>query len=486
MSVRTSLAIAVASIATSVALLALLLPADEGEGDVPLGSTLEGRWADPDGNGVLERKPGEPLAERTELAPASEQGPVLARLAQITDPHVRDEESPARAPLLDRLAFRLNSTFRPQEALSAQVLRSTVESVNASDPDAVVVTGDLADSAQRNELRIAFHVLDGGRVEPDSGSEGYDGPQESSNPDPFFYRPDIDAPRHPGLLEAAQEPFHSPGLDAPWYAAAGNHDLLVQGEVPPTPALEELATGNELLREIDPSFELPEGVRELTPELVETTLMAGLPGQTERVPADRKRRHLGSSELVRKLRAHSDAGGSGLRLDYTFDIGAHVRGIVLDLVARTGGSDGRVAPGQAEWLAKRIKHAGRRWILVFSHQPIASAAGGQRLFDVLDRSRRVVAVISGHTHRNLIEPREGRAGGYWQISTASLADFPQQTRSIELVETARGVALRTWMLDGSSDELSDTARALAYLDVQGGRPQGAEGEPTDRNVVLYR
>jgi hypothetical protein len=100
----------------------------------------------------------------------------------------------------------------------------------------------------------------------------------------------------------------------------------------------------------------------------------------------------------------------------------------------------------------------------------------------------VIAVLSGHTHRNLIEPRSTGAGGYWLISTASLIDYPQQARALRIVSTrGGGVAIQTWMLDHVfPGGLGTISRGLAYLDAQGGRPEGFDGGRLDRNVILYR
>jgi hypothetical protein len=127
-------------------------------------------------------------------------------------------------------------------------------------------------------------------------------------------------------------------------------------------------------------------------------------------------------------------------------------------------------------------------VIVVSHQPLASSAGGDRLLALLDRQSRVIAALSGHTHRNSITPRASAAGGYWLISTASLVDFPQQARAIRLVATrGGGVALQTWMLDHVfRGDLGTISRQLSYLDVQGGRPAGFAGGRGDRNVTLYR
>ena len=64
------------------------------------------------------------------------------------------------------------------------------------------------------------------------------------------------------------------------------------------------------------------------------------------------------------------------------------------------------------------------------------------------------------------------------MQTAALADYPQQARVLRVREAAGGgTVLETWMLDTAPDPLADTARELAYLDAQGGRPQHEAGTP---------
>ena len=222
--------------------------------------------------------------------------------------------------------------------------------------------------------------------------------------------------------------------------------------------------------------------------MVDQFLAQALNAPKVRVPADPARRELLSGEAVRALQAASGRNATGGRLDYSADIGDHVRAVVLDLARRGGGSGGLVHSGQAAWLARELAAAGDRWILVISHQPLTGAEGGAAILALLDAHPRVVAAISGHIHRNAITPRPTPAGGYWLISTASLIDYPQQARALRLLATAGGgVAIQTWMLDHAlPGPLGTISRELAYLDAQGGRPQDFAGGRRDRNVTLYR
>lgn len=465
-----------------------------GLGAVKSGSTRRSTWNG--AGGELEVAPGARLLDRTELAPRAALGRPLATVGHLTDAHVMDAESPARVPFLSQLGPPFNSTFRPQEALTAQVMDGAVRALDALRPDAVIQGGDLIDNAQENELLRGLALLAGGRVDPGSGARRYHGVQEAGDADPFYYRPDIDAPRHPGLLAAATRRFHTAGLKAPWYPVLGDHDLLVQGILAPSALTDRIARGDRAVWRLPSELKVPAGSGDLAsaapdglpdPGLFEPLIRELLSAPSVAVPADRHRRELSAATAVASLRRAASLPRGGALLDYSFDVGPRLRTIVLDLVRRSGGSDGSVHAGQGAWLARELSRAGDRWVLVVTHQPLTNSVGGGAILALLDRHPRVVAVLSGHTHKNRIEPRHGPGGGYWLISTASLIDYPQQARALRLRESADGgVALQTWMLDHVPTELGDIFRELSYLDAQGGRPQGFAGAPPDRNATLFK
>jgi 3',5'-cyclic AMP phosphodiesterase CpdA len=462
------------------------------------GSTLSQTWIDRRGDGQLQPGPGEPFVHRTELGRAAAPATVLATLAHVTDAHVIDASSPARVTFLDRLGSPFQSTFRPQEALTAQVLAGAAAAVRAVAPQIVIQGGDLIDNAQSNELDRALTLLYGGHIDPGSGRDGYFGVQSASDTDPFYYRPDVDSPRYPGLLRQATHPFITTGIGAPVLPVLGDHDALVAGELVPTPLTRALAVGDRALWDLPPGLAVPRGTRRVLltspdgppqPALVDELLTKALSGPTVAVPADPGRREVSFAEVVGRLAANTPGHPrtrSG-RLDYAVDVGPHLRLIVLDLVRRRGGSGGLVSPGQGQWLQRQLANAGDRHLIVISHQPLTTSAGGESLLALLDGAPKLIAVLSGHTHRNEIVPRPTRTGGYWLISTASLIDYPQQARALRVVATDAGsLAIQTWMLDHAyPGDLGTIARQLSYLDAEGGRPHGFTGSRADRNALLY-
>ena len=460
-----------------------------GHRDAP-GSTLTGTLTG--SRGSLVPGPGEPLAPRTELAPGGPVVRTLTSFVQLSDLHVTDEESPLRAEQADRIGGSVASSFRPQESLSAQVLAAAVESANALHPGWAIVSGDIVDSDQANELGWAIRVLDGGLVTPDSGRPGYDGVQAKANADPFLYRPDIDAPRHPGLLADAQEPFRSPGLRMPWLPLVSNHDVLVQGVVRPDPALTRVATGNRKLRE--PSRAALDVVRSAraSGRAIDTLLEGDRLGTYGAIAPDAGRRPLGNGTVAVLARAAKVETRAGL-LTYDRSVAPGVAMIALDTADRAGGAGGVLPASELAWLAGAlVRHRGEHLVVV-SPTPLEETRGGGGALALLDRTPGIVAVLAGDTHRNRIRARRTSSGGYWLVRSASLADYPQQFRAYRLQELAGGrVALDTWVVDQAGDSratgfrrLAGISRDLAYLDTQGGRSQGYAGTRADRNARLF-
>ena len=203
----------------------------------------------------------------------------LMYFAQLSDFQLADEESPARAELLDVAGLPFESAWRPQEALEPFTVDEVVRQVNRFSESPVrnrrrrharlaltITTGDSADSQQINEVRWVVKLLEGGRLDPNSGVEGgvcgavagppgeaarYTGVQDEQDilESGRFYDPNRPTgafaawPSLPGLMDRAQLPFETPGLNRPSYVSFGNHDGEVQGNIYALKALDDVARG---------------------------------------------------------------------------------------------------------------------------------------------------------------------------------------------------------------------------------------------------
>src|ERR671933_704903 len=103
----------------------------------------------------------------------------------------------------------------------------------------------------------------------------------------------------------------------------------------------------------DPSLRVGRTEDALNARTIDRLLRNGLPGTTRRVAPDPRRRELTPEQAVQALRP-----GVGSRLDYAFDVGPRVRGIVLDTVRRAKGARGTVTPREVAFLRRELRRPG--------------------------------------------------------------------------------------------------------------------------------
>jgi metallophosphoesterase (TIGR03767 family) len=475
----------------------------------------------------------------------------LVVIAQLSDTHVMDHQSPARAELLDRYsdpdspilaAVGIVGSYRAQELFTYQVAEAMVRAVretlaaplSGAPVDLAIVTGDATDNSQGNELRAYIDLLDGARVLPDSGDpQRYEGVAGPGVEDERYWHPDgggpdlptsrYGFPEVPGVLTAVRRPFRATGLGVPWYAVHGNHDNMLQGTIPAEGWLRSFPNGSVKFvtppKDIDPAETLRRFDTAQVDALLElaTGTRLAITPDPARAPvnrADHVREHFRTSGRPAGhgyTRRNADEGTAY----YAFDHGV-VRCIVLDTVNAHGGWQGSLDLGQLDWLVAELRASAARPVLLFSHHSLETMVNDRRppgaarrilgpeLRDVLLSHPCVVGWVNGHTHVHAIRAvrEDGAPGGFWQVTTASHIDWPQQARIIELLETDRGLAIGCTVIDSAAPAsyrcaadpadpgtLAALARELAANDWQvrdritaeGGAGAGAAA---DRNVVL--
>jgi metallophosphoesterase (TIGR03767 family) len=365
-------------------------------------------------------------------------------------------------------------------------------------------------------------------------------------------------PRYPGLMDRAQQSFHAEGLRVPSYVAFGNHDGLVQGNQSANKSFDDVAVGCiKPLTPIGDARDLGSTLANLGPAALQA-LAGSSPDKVALVPPDPDRTFVSKAQYkgLHATGAQPDAHGfayvdagelaasHGAAGYYSWSPKPGVRFIALDTVSEGGvtgpSADGNIDDPQFRWLERELKRATARdeLAILFGHHAINSLTAdvpdeaappctgddpsrghdqnpgcdvdprssqpihlGDDLTKLLHKYPHAAAFVAGHSHLNqiLAFPRAG-GGGFWNLKLAAEADWPQQSRLIQVMDNRDGtLSIFGTILDHASPvgapvfgssaagfgtaELGSISRMLSFNDPQVGAPHG-EGAPKDRNVEL--
>jgi 3',5'-cyclic AMP phosphodiesterase CpdA len=371
-------------------------------------------------------------------------------------------------------------------------------------------------------------------------------------------------PKYPGLMNRAQQPFGAAGLDVPSYVAFGNHDALVQGNAAANVAYEQVATGclKPIGPVSNPENAAGLLASLLNPATLLTSLLTS-PQNLILVPGDPKRQFVSKKQYKDIFKGGAQADGHGFDFVdpadeaaskgaagyYSWSPAPGMRFVSLDTVAEAGTivtptgnftSDGNIDDPQFKWLEGQLEAAiaADQLVVLFGHhapesltadaadelappclladshghdlnpgcdldprnsQPIHLQADAVSL---LHRFPNAIAWVAGHSHDNVVNPfpNPSGPGGFWSIRVAAEADWPQQSRLLEVFDNQDGtLSIFGTILDhaGQSvapppgtpaagmdlNDLASAGRTMSFNDFQSGAPIG-EGQADDRNVEL--
>jgi 3',5'-cyclic AMP phosphodiesterase CpdA len=349
----------------------------------------------------------------------------------------------------------------------------------------------------------------------------------------------------------------------PSYLSNGNHDGLVQGNEDAIKAFEDIATGcfkvagstsalpvgpnpdpNQLfspafgfaVRPDDPGRRFVDRVE------LKRIYSSGIQGD------DHGFAYVDPAELA----------ASGYSATYwARDLKPGIRFVSIDTVSEGGvvqeSSEGNIDDPQWQWLEDELDRAEAdgKLVVVFGHHPIRSLVShvsdeaaqpctghydssgaysspdrhghdanpgcdldprpstpihqGGELQALLSEHSNVIAYVAGHTHENKVlacgsDDGCTGSGNWWELTTAAVADWPQQSRLIEIMENRDGtLSIVATLTDPGAplavpdsgtqaagfgnDELAAISHAVTANDPQLGDGT-AEGEAKDQNVEL--
>jgi hemolysin type calcium-binding protein len=353
------------------------------------------------------------------------------------------------------------------------------------------------------------------------------------------------------------------GTPVPTYVSNGNHDGLVQGNEDAIKAFEEIATGCFKAAQSTSTLPIrpePDPNQLFSPGIG----FAVRPDEPGRRFVDRvELKKIYSTGIQEDGHGFdfidpAELSASGFAATYwSHDLKPGIRFISIDTVSDGGvvqeSSEGNIDDPQWQWLQRELDRAeaAGKLAVVFGHHPIRSLVSdvpdeaaqpctghydtngnystpdehghdanpgcdldprdsspvhqGEDLRTLLSGHHNVIAYVAGHTHENKVlacgsEDGCPQGGNWWEINTAAVADWPQQSRLIEVMDNQDGtLSLFGTLTDPGgplavpdsgtpasgfgNDELASISHAVTANDPQLGDGT-AEGSSKDQNVEL--
>ena len=353
------------------------------------------------------------------------------------------------------------------------------------------------------------------------------------------------------------------GTPVPTYLSNGNHDGLVQGNEDAVKAFEDIATGCFKAAQSTSTLPVrpePDPNQLFSPGIG----FAVRPDEPGRRFVDRvELKKIFSTGIQDDGHGFdfidpAELTASGFSATYwTRDLKPGIRFVSIDTVSDGGvvqeSSEGNIDDPQWQWLQGELDRAEAdgKLVVVFGHHPIRSLVShvpdeaaqpcsgqydangtysspdahghdanpgcdldprdsspvheGEDLRTLLSGHRNVIAYVAGHTHENMVlacgsDDGCPAGGNWWEINTAAVADWPQQSRLIEVMDNQDGtLSLMGTLTDPGgplavpdsgtpasgfgNDQLASISHAVAANDPQYGDGT-AEGAAKDQNVEL--
>ncbi len=457
---------------------------------------------------------GEDEGQKLDLMPAGYPGATnAARLLSffsISDIHITDKESPAQVPFFGWSSpFGVpgpgglgHSSYSPVILSTTHVLDAAVRTINAlhhlTPFDFGMSLGDVANSAQHNEIRWFIDVMDGQYITPSSGAH--------LGADSIGY----------------QKPYQAAGLDRsiPWYEVIGNHDQFWMGVGYPTDKIRNTLIGSNVINmaAIPLLPNASEGTGVYMGVVDGTTpygdIIKGGPTNLFDTPptvAADTNRHIATVDVSSPTGYTSEffntaslpvghgfnpAGTGTTAACYTFQplTNLPLKVIVLDDTCKSNATSfpptfyggGWMDEARLAWLTNELQtgQVSNQLMIVACHIPVCPQTDlyntntlvgmfydyslETNLLATLHQYPNLLLLMAGHRHCNVVTPQPSPDPahpefGFWEVETPSLRDFPQQLRTWEILRNRDNtISIKTTDVDPDVTEGSPAWDSRGY------------------------